>query len=50
MFNRGNGRTGEGFPNNGRPAHEPPLGLNLIHHESARLIDEGGVQRVPREN
>ena len=44
-------RTGKWFPNNGRSAHEPPLGLDLVHHKPARLIDEGSVQgRVPREN
>jgi len=38
-------RTGKGFPNNGCLAHKAPLCLNLVHHEPARLVDEGGVQR-----
>ena len=49
--NRTKGRTRKRFPNNGRLAHQLPLGFNLIHHQSARLVDEGGVQRrVLREN
>ena len=44
-------RTGKRLPNNRRFTREPPLGLNLVHHEPARLIDKGSVQRrVLREN
>jgi len=39
-------RTRKRFPDNRRLAQKPPLGLNLIHHLSTRLIDQDGVQRV----
>ena len=51
MLERTKGRTRKRFPNNRRLAQKPPLGLNLVHHEPARLINEGGVQRrVLRED